>query len=78
MKKKAFEISRIASLILSVGLPIIAVYFVYIVISVISSTNTSPSVLVHTYSPQLEHIVMSLTLIIIGAVLMDISEKEIK
>lgn len=78
MQKNSFKISKIASTILKVGLPIMALYFVYIIVSVLSVKNTTPNVIANTYSSQLEHIFMSFTILIVGAVIMDITEKELK
>jgi hypothetical protein len=42
------------------------------------SENISKNVLIHIFSPQLEHVMMSLTIIICGGILLDITAKQIK
>ena len=77
MKKKLY-LSSISEILLFMGLGIIIVYLIYILVSVISLERTSSDVLIHTFSPQLEYIIMSMTLIIVGALLLDVTAKELK
>lgn len=77
MKKKLY-LSSISEILLFMGLGIIIVYLIYILVSVISLERTSSDVLIHIFSPQLEYIIMSMTLIIVGALLLDVTAKELK
>ncbi len=79
MKKLAYTytISDISAKILSLGFPLIIGYLVYLVISISSHTNTAKKVLIHIYLPWLEYIMMSLCIIVIGAIIFDITKKEI-
>ena len=78
MKKSAYRhsLSDISVKILKLGLPLIIGYLIYLVISIASHTNTAKKVLIHIYLPQLEYIMMSLCVIVIGAILFDITKKE--
>ena len=71
-----FSISDISAKILGFGLPLIIGYFIYLIISINSHTNTAKNVLIHIYTPWLEHIIMSLCIIVIGAIVFDITKKE--
>ena len=77
MKKKLY-LSSISEILLFMGLGIIIVYLIYILVSVISLERMSSDVLIHIFSPQLEYIIMSMTLIIVGALLLDVTAKELK
>ena len=70
-------LSDISAKILKRGLPVILGYFVYLILSVNSHTNTSKEVILHIYLPWLEHIMMSLCIIIFGAIIFDITKKEL-
>ncbi len=78
MKKKEFYLTPISKVLLISGLSLILIYLVYILLSALSLKSTSSDVLVHIYFPQLEHVIMSMTLIIIGSLLLDLTAKEIK
>ena len=78
MKKFLLNISETASKILIVGFLVMIICFIYLIISFTMQENVSRTVLLHTYTPQLEHFMMSLTIIITGAFLFDITEKELK
>ena len=78
MDKKRFYLSTASKILLISGLSIVLIYLVYIFISVLSLNSTSSLVLIHIFFPQLEHVLMSLTLIIIGALLLDVTAKELK
>ena len=71
------SISDISAKILSLGLPLIIGYFIYLIISINSHINTAKNVLIHIYTLWIEHIVMSLCIIVIGAIVFDITKKEI-
>ena len=78
MKKKSrFSFSLIAKKILCAGLPLIAIYFIYILISVIKHKDFSTEVLIHIYNPQLEYVFASLVILIISSLLFDITAKEL-
>ena len=78
MKKFLLNISETASKILIVGFLVMIICFIYLIISFTMQENVSQTVLLHTYTPQLEHFMMSLTIIITGAFLFDVTEKELK
>ena len=78
MKKFLLNISETASKILIVGFLVMIICFIYLIISFNMQENVSQTVLLHTYTPQLEHFMMSLTIIITGAFLFDVTEKELK
>ena len=78
MKNNLHTPSIISIKILLIGLPIIILCFIYLIISFTMHENVSQSVLVHTYKPQLESFMISLTLIVLGAIIIDISENELK
>ena len=78
MKKKAYTLSDISVKILLFGLPVIILSFIYLIISFTIHENVSQSVLVHTYTPQLESFMISLTSLILGAILIDITAKELE
>lgn len=78
MKKILYNISVISIKILLIGIPIMILCFSYLIISFTMQENVSKTVLLHIYTPQLEHFMMSLTIIITGALLFDITEKEFK
>ena len=78
MKKKSlFYFSRIAKNVLFIGLPLITMYFIYILISIIKHKNLSTEVLIHRYNPQLEYIFSSLVILIVASLLFDITAKEL-
>ena len=78
MNKKIFHLSKIAEKLLIIGLTLIIGYLMYILVSLLFSKNVSNDVLVHMFSPQLEHVLMSLTLIVTGSLLLDVTAKELK
>ena len=69
--------TNISKTILYTGLPTIFLYLIYLIVSINSHSNTSREVIIHIYSPQLKHVILSLTILLIGALLFDITEKEI-
>ena len=79
MKKPYLEhsISKISLKILNLGLPLILGYFVYLIVSINSHINTAKEVLIHIYLPWIEYIMMSLCIIVVGAIFFDITKKEI-
>ncbi len=76
MRKLLLNMSPTSKKMLEFGLPLLAVYFIYILIAVVSEYCRGASILIHVYSPQLEHIVMSLTLLILFSLIADVSEKQ--
>lgn len=78
MNKKLYFPSVLSRRLLCSALPFLCLCLIWLMISVISCTDTSPDVITHTYTPALEHIMISLTLLILGALLLDISEKELR
>jgi len=78
MKKLISDLSDISTKILIFGIPIIVGYFVYLIIAFNSHPNTSHEVLLHIYTPQLECITVSLVILVLGALLIDLTDKELK
>ena len=78
MKNKLYYLSSFSSKTLLIGLPIVLICFIYLVISFLVADNVSQNVLLHIYTPQLESFMMSLTILILGTILLDISEKELE
>ena len=78
MKRKNFTLADITVKILRIGLPIILTYFIYLICALTSHKDVSKDVIIHVYSPQLEYIMASLAILIIGAILIDITAKEIE
>ena len=77
MKKQGLTLTRTAAKLLMLGLSIISLYLIYIIAAILMQTNTSVAVLRHIFTPQIEHILMSLFLIVGGSLLLDLSIKEI-
>lgn len=75
-KNSRFYISRIAQKILLFGFPIILVYLLAFLFTIISTPEIPGYVLARIYSYTLEHIVLSAVIILAGAILADISEKR--
>ena len=71
------SLSDISAKILKLGLPLILGYFLFLIISINSHSNTSKEVIIHIYLPWLEHIMMSLCILVLGAVIFDITKKEL-
>ena len=78
MNKDKISLSDVAAKLLIAGLSVIIAYLIYIVVSILTMPNTNADVLKHVFAPQLEHILMSLMLVIGGSLLLDITIKEIK
>ena len=76
MNKLIYTLSDISAKILSLGFPLITGYLIYLVIAINSHTNTAKKVLIHMYMPQLEYVMMSLCIIVIGAIVFDITKRE--
>lgn len=77
-KKRDFTLTRTASLVLRVGLPIILIYLSAFLVMICSQSNELPGYImarIHFYT--LEHIVMSAVLVISGGLLIDILERKI-
>ena len=77
MKKNLENLSEISTKILIFGLPIVIGYFIYLIIAFNSHPDISRHVLIHIYTPQLECITVSLVILVLGALLFDITEKEL-
>lgn len=77
MKKNFENLSEISTKILIIGLPVIIVYFIYLIVAFNSHPDVSRHVLVHIYTPQLEYITVSLVILVFGALIFDITEKEL-
>ena len=77
MKKNLENLSEISTKILIFGLPVVIGYFIYLISAFNSHPNISRHVLVHIYTPQLEYITVSLVILVLGALLFDITEKEL-
>ncbi len=78
MKKILEGFSQSALRLLVSGMSLLVIYFIYIFYAVWTHTTADTSVLIHLYFPLLEHVIMSLTILILGALLLDIAEKELK
>lgn len=70
------ELSRISYIILRVGLPVILIYLLSFLSLLLNSGDIPGYVLARKYCYTLEHIIMSATLIVVGALTVDIAEKN--
>ncbi len=77
-KKRSLILSKEASLILHIGLPIIIFYLLFFLFTALSLTNIPGYVIAKIHYNTLEHIIMSITLLIIGAVSVDLAKKSEK
>lgn len=66
-----FELSLAAARVLLIGLPIVLVELIALLITLLRDLARNPTYVLYRYPALLEHIMMSLTLIIIGAFLFD-------
>lgn len=73
-----FTLSKYSSLVLTYGLYAVLCQAVGIFFNVISNAGISAEALALKYAPMLEHSVMSLLLILIGAFLIEITIRDIK
>ena len=70
--------SKNSFLILRIGLPIILLYFSFFLITILSTPDIPGYALARIHFNTLEHIVMSTTLVISGAFLIDLAEKHLR
>ena len=73
IKKRLSSISKPALLILNIGLPLILFYLSAFLVSALSIPDIPGYVLARIHYHTLEHIIMSATLIISGAVFVDLA-----
>ena len=64
-------------LILGINLILPGLLALYFIIKDASASLTS-DILIHIYAPMIEYYLMSIAIIVIGALLLDIAEKDIK
>lgn len=69
-------LSKNAALIIGAGLPTILLYLIAFLITALSTPDIPGYILAKTHFSFLEHIVMSATIIVIGAALIDTEEKR--
>ena len=75
--QKSFPfLSRTAAYIMGIGLPLIILYLCSFLIIALSNDDLPGYILAIKYFDFLEHILMSATIIIIGAALVDVEEKK--
>lgn len=70
------DVSPLASRVIKIGLPLISLVFVYILLILITTPAESAVWLVHEGYSTLEAAFMSFTLILCGAVVIDLAEKN--
>jgi hypothetical protein len=77
-KKPPTTISKEASLVLHIGFPIIIFYLSFFLFTVLSLTEMPGYLIAKIHYHTLEHIIMSVTLLIIGAISIDLAKKSEK
>ena len=77
-KSRPTALSSTALLILCSGLPIILFYLLAFLSLILDRSDIPTYILARKYAYTLEHIIMSATLIVGGALLIDLVEKELK
>ena len=77
IKAALFNLSKYSRAILHIGLPTVLFYFSVLLYSILSS-DLPGYILSRKYFDALEHVVMSATLIVIGAILTDILDTSQK
>ena len=70
--------STLALDLLFIGNTIVITYLFALLFVTASTPDMPPNALANAYSPSLEHIVMSLTLTVVGALSADIAERKSK
>lgn len=75
-KKHIFTLSREAERVLHIGLPIIVLELVFFLISLLRDRQNNALYVLYRYPIMLEYIMMSLTLVVIGAFLFDYLAKK--
>ena len=78
MKNEIYSLSISCTKILYAGCHIILAYLFYLIIAITSHTDTAKNVILHTYLPQFHNIVATLCIFVIGAIIFDITEKEME
>ena len=77
IKELLSELSLLSCRLLHVGLPTVLLYLCALLAVTVSASRNTPSyLLAHKYAPALEHIVMALTITVIGAAVADIAERS--
>lgn len=75
--RRTLLLSNAASMVLHIGLPIVMIEMIVFVICFLKERGRNAAYALYRYPAMLEYILMSLTLIIIGAFLFDyISKRE--
>ena len=75
-KIKITPFTKVSSLIIKIGMPVIALVFFYILHTVTSATDNDRAWVFASAYSMLEYALMSFTLVFCGALLADISEKR--
>ena len=76
-ENSTFELSIAAVRVLLAGLPIVLIELITMLLLLLRDRAVNPTYALHRYPAFLEHIMMSLTLIVIGAFLFDyVSRKK--
>ncbi|MBE6549335.1 MAG: hypothetical protein E7670_02800 [Ruminococcaceae bacterium] len=73
-----FSLNRYSELVLIYGLYSVLCHSVAVFFNVLSSSLVTAEALALKYAPMLEHSIMSLVLILIGALLIEITVRDIK
>lgn len=68
--------SSLSIKLLHIGFPIIFLYFLGLLYTLLSSSHLPSNVLTHLYLPSLEHIIMAFTIMITGALVADIASRQ--
>lgn len=76
LKARFLSLSRISVIFLHIGLPTVLVYLLGVLFSALCTKDQPPYILAHVYTPALEHIIMTLTVVIAAAVAADIAERS--
>ena len=74
--KSRRELSRISYIILRTGLPVILIYLLAFLSLLLDSADIPSYVLARKYCYTLEHIIMSVTIIVVGSLTLDLAEKN--
>ena len=77
-KKSFWTLSREASLVLHIGLPIMIFYLLLFLFTLLYLIKSNGYLVAKAHYHSLEHIIMSVTLLIIGALSIDIAKKSEK
>ena len=75
LKHLFLSFSSLSLKLLHIGLPIVLVYLLALLSVLLSTPHLPPSVLSHLYLSSLEHIIMALTIVVLGALTADIAER---